>query len=661
MKSDFFLHSNFQDNALPSFGFKIHVSATVKNYQNILSLVLPFLDEKLVSYKYIAKKEDIYFNFSAQEDAGESGKLITIYPRTREHCLSLLEELYTLLPKDLEGIYILSDRNYKDSKVLFYRYGCFILDPTQTREGHPYLLGPNDEEWIDRQKVYFDLPAWIDDLQEGLEACDSYISSKYEPVQLLQAKNSGNIYQIVDQDAQVFLMKEARANILSFEENLVQDDRENEFVLTQEKKLSCTPQAIEKVNEWIYTYYIYEFIEGKSLYSALTQYGIFHFDPRDSYKNAENLQNFLKIIRKLLLTVQQCHHAELVISDLHTDNFIYTPEEEVYLVDLENSYTYGTKPAFGVYNQVCLKEWNDLDGKQGDIKKIGNLILFSLAKLALQSTEVEELENTLALLDALLGRYAVESNLSAFIRKVLSDHFSTIDEVLEAFDTIYVRTRDKFGKLKKISGLVATSPFDIQAYLSKVVPSKAIYENASFSSLKFWMDREENQGLAGLAGLLLCIKDRQEKYLKAAYQYGMELLLSNLIDEKGEKLVRLTETTASPYMVNGSAGVMYLLLQVDPIKHKAVIEGLSKGLHFYFAQRPGYSDGMLGIADIWLRLYEHDHQEEYLVYAEELLLNTLLYVHHKFCSLEEFIYVYQRLIQAKQVSVNLTRARKNEN
>ena len=59
--------------------------------------------------------------------------------------LGLLELLYQTIPKNMEGIYILSDRAYKDSNTIFYRYGFFKEDLEYLEKGIPTLLGPNGE------------------------------------------------------------------------------------------------------------------------------------------------------------------------------------------------------------------------------------------------------------------------------------------------------------------------------------------------------------------------------------------------------------------------------------------------------------------------------------------------------------------------------------
>ena len=96
---------------LEEFGFKIHISATINNYKQVFDVVSELLEQEGAMYKYLSDFNKIYKNFSETESLAESGKFITIYPRNRENCIKLLEKIYQKLPCNLQGIYILSDRN----------------------------------------------------------------------------------------------------------------------------------------------------------------------------------------------------------------------------------------------------------------------------------------------------------------------------------------------------------------------------------------------------------------------------------------------------------------------------------------------------------------------------------------------------------------------
>lgn len=199
-----FKTENYVEGVNVVHGFKIHISATSFNYKEIFQVVYPVLLEAGAPFKYIEKDEDVIANFSESEKPAESGKYITIYPSSRENCIALLELLYLTIPRDSSGIYLLSDRPYKDSQTIFYRYGFFEHRETDMVNGLPTLVGPNGEIWQDYQKTFFDLPSWIEDIQEEPTYQPSYLVEHYEIDQLLKrylhTGNAGVIKSLLFRD-----------------------------------------------------------------------------------------------------------------------------------------------------------------------------------------------------------------------------------------------------------------------------------------------------------------------------------------------------------------------------------------------------------------------------------------------------------------------------
>lgn len=205
------------EESLPIYGYKIHISATLNNYKDIYNLLSPLLDDRKISYKYIYREEDVAYNFSVRESPANSGKYFTIYPENDYAFRNILELLYQTIPKNMEGIYILSDRAYKDSNTIFYRYGFFREDLEYLEKGIPTLLGPNGEKWQDYQKPYFNLPEWIQDIQENTFTKDSYLARNYRLKTVLSQSNGGNVYQVDSvTGGKKYILKECRPHIISF-------------------------------------------------------------------------------------------------------------------------------------------------------------------------------------------------------------------------------------------------------------------------------------------------------------------------------------------------------------------------------------------------------------------------------------------------------------
>lgn len=114
-----FTYFTTENYVLPKYGFKIHVSATIESYEKVFALTKKYLLKQEVFYKHLSTREDFIENISKTAAPSESGKLFTIYPENIKTTEKILEDLSEILVK-FDGVYILSDRNFHNSKTVFY-------------------------------------------------------------------------------------------------------------------------------------------------------------------------------------------------------------------------------------------------------------------------------------------------------------------------------------------------------------------------------------------------------------------------------------------------------------------------------------------------------------------------------------------------------------
>lgn len=649
----FFTYNIKKPQSLPIAGFKIHVSATPYNFKNILDIVLPYLDKSEINYKYISKKENILKNFSVFEKAPSSGKLITIYPDNISQFKEILKTLYKIIPISTDGIYILSDHPYRNSNNIFYRYGFFKNIPKYTKNGIPTLIGPKGKIWQDYQKCYFDLPSWIDDIQNIKLKKESYLSNNYHIVKIIHSSNGGNIYKGVSKKTtQSIIMKEAKPYILFFNNVEKRTLRQNEYQISQ-KIHKYTPKPIEAVKEWINNYYIYEYIDGTSLTSYSTSTTLFSYKVTKEEENIKKFKCFLNIIYKVLDLVDYFHKQNIVLNDIHSDNFIIDSNNNIYFVDLETSYEYKkNKPIVGIYNNNSLKSWNNIDGKVADCHKIGNMILFLIGRLQIKSESISELKNNLKLSTNLLQFYGIKSNINKLINYLFTST-ATIKTAKRICQQIFVDIKhnnqlffkDKLKSFKKQSTsfnlLTSNIPIIKKIYLSNKTYKKYLNHLDNPDYIKYFIDIETNMGLDGLAGNLILLNTFS--YDKNIILYGVNKLISSIIDTSNGKMIKINDHTASPYLYNGSAGVIKALLNINSKKYKKIIKNLSNGIVTNFAQRPNYWNGMLGIADTLLDSYSLIHDDTYIKFATNLIISSSYYLDSKKLSMNEFIPVFNHL------------------
>ncbi len=149
-KEKFLYYYNVKNREIILQGWKIHVSATFENAKEILKIVARFCIENDVSFKFLLDDYVLSESLSKNFDQNESGKFITIYPKSKQDFMALLTELDLLL-KGFNGPYIFTDRQYNNNNNLYYRYG--VID---SKDG--YLISPTGDKIKDIPGPYFYVP-----------------------------------------------------------------------------------------------------------------------------------------------------------------------------------------------------------------------------------------------------------------------------------------------------------------------------------------------------------------------------------------------------------------------------------------------------------------------------------------------------------------------
>ncbi|MGT2936000.1 class III lanthionine synthetase LanKC N-terminal domain-containing protein [Streptococcus castoreus] len=639
-------HNIFPDE-LPLFGYKIHLSATIKNYKEISEIVRPFLDKNLIAYKYIKKQKDIIDNFSVKETPAESGKYITIYPKNHQNFLDLLEQLYYLIPIEYDAIYIMNDRPYRDSKVIFYRFGTIKLDVKHMEEGIPTLIGPDQEKWQDFQKSYYDLPSWIEDIQPENLIQESYLSRNYLVTSILADNNGGNVYSGRSlKCGNSVVIKESRPNIIYFDNVYKSDLRKIEYEHSKNiKKYIAKP--IEHVKEWINDYYVYEEIKGEDFYEYAKKLTIFSYSSLSEHSKKLNLhkfRQFFSLIIRVLYMVRYFHERDIVLHDIHPNNIRVGEDSELYFVDLEHVYNYKENPLVGIYNEISLKKWNTIDGKVSDCHKVGNLLLFVLAKLQIK----DELDNECELLELLLNNYGISSNISLLIDYLFSEK-ANINDAIEIASNVVIDPFKASFKLKDVKEINIETRIEEKKLLiraqelsNNTILYKESIKTLNFDHFKYLIHSEASYGLEGILGKLIF---NQHSLPKEWFEYSLNYVNKQLITNTESLFLPIGKNKLSPYFNNGNAGLIKFLIHVDHVKYEELILKLAQGLKFEFAQFPSYNFGMLGIADALLDVYQLYSKDEYLEFIEKLLLNSSFFLRFNRIKLSDFYPVWKRYME----------------
>lgn len=333
---------------LPEQGFKIHVSATSRNAHEILNRVLPILSNAQATFKVVADPFILNFINSKRNNRGSSGKFITIYPLDNERFKKLIHELHKAT-QDMEGPYILSDKRYETSKVIFYRYGgirpCATVNIFSEKQW--VLRSPNGQLIPDQRTPFFQLPSWIEDpyVSPSEAAADTAVilGERYEVNQSINFSNAGGIYRGLDQQTgETVLIKEARPYIgeTQREDTAATKLLQKEFLLLERlQHTGYTPRPLAFVQEWEHFFLIEEYIEAINLsaYRGLPDVALIM--QKLSSDNIEQFCNrFLQIGRNLITGLQAIHRCGILIVDVSPNNILINPETlAIYFIDLEGA------------------------------------------------------------------------------------------------------------------------------------------------------------------------------------------------------------------------------------------------------------------------------------------------------------------------------------
>lgn len=345
--SSYYHYIEFESNSnLPKFGWKIHVSGKNSNAEEILDIVATYCIEKEIDFKVILDENLLSTINSKQWDRSSSGKFITIYPNSTPEFLFILEELDKLLGK-FDGPYILSDKRYKNSNILFYRFGRI-----NSNDNEP-LIGPNGELFNDNPQPYYQKPSWLEDpINDGDisndedENEDDLLGGRYLIKDVLHFTNCGGVYLAMDTlTGNDVVIKEARPHTSELAKEIdavYLQNIEKKILIEMEKyELDFVPTFIDSFKEWEHHYLVQSYIDGLTLSQTIsTPENVQYF----RLKNREKIDElFYKIYEQIMLKLNTLWKIGITHGDITPENVLIDDTGKVYLIDFELAITNNIK------------------------------------------------------------------------------------------------------------------------------------------------------------------------------------------------------------------------------------------------------------------------------------------------------------------------------
>ena len=338
----------------------------------------------------------------------------------------------------------------------------------------------------------------------------------------------------------------------------------------------------------------------------------------------------------LTQTIIYLHDHQLILNDIHPDNFVVDKDRNIHFIDLENSYIYGEKPFVGIESKISLKSWNFLDGKESDFHKLGNMLLFLFGRLHITEDSRDDIE----LLNELLISYGIDSNISDFICYLTSEKVckERVEELLHSLyanpinvEEVIPKSAIKHSHKNSFIQRVKSSCNEFKKY-QQYLGEVGFLSSESQDNILRLMNSERNLGINGLAGIISLL---QYHGFTSLAEEGIDILLEQLVETDEGLMIPMEGGFYSPYICNGLSGVIQTLYYVNKEKYKKLILDLRKSLLVEFAQYEDYNKGMLGIADTLLLTTEFRDNKSTHQCIKSLLINCQIYYNHRHLPQEE--------------------------
>jgi hypothetical protein len=353
-RKSIWIHASPPLAEVPPHGWKIHLSATLANAPAILTTAARLLAPLAVPFKFSADKAILQMVNGKRWSRGGAGKFVTLYPRDQQQCGELLASLYQALT-GYNGPYILSDRRYRDSGVVYYRFGG--IHPTRRLdvEGKavPILQLQDGQVMDDERTPFFRLPAGMTDPfavasseaePEG-EGEATLKHGRYRVESVISFSNPGGVYVALDQETgQKVLIKEARpfTNVSPRGTDAVWLLKKEHRLLTLLADTAVAPRPIDFFKDWEHYYLVEELIDGRVLRGFMAQ----HTPGLRTRLSANYARDFFIRYRTVFSRISRAlallHERGIVFSDLsHYNVMVLNDGEDVRLIDFEGAYEQG--------------------------------------------------------------------------------------------------------------------------------------------------------------------------------------------------------------------------------------------------------------------------------------------------------------------------------
>lgn len=610
-------------------GWKIHLSARLEDAAHALEIVTAIVPAFETEFKFASDRNCHTRLLSKNIARQSSGKFITIYPNTDAVFSQLLEKLYAVCG-ELQGPYILSDKQYKDSGVLFYRYGGFhsFTETNVFQEQKSLILDDNFCFIEDERRPNFVLPPFatipdaianevaqpkahqesptneLKQAEPELPATQSpkpiVLNKRYELEGVLKQSNIGGVYlakcrvtgeQMVLREARPYTDPDAHG-----QDAVVRRRREYEIHRLLDG-LNIAPSAIDFFEAWQHSFLVLSHVPGSSLRQKIVNESpVLH-----SQSSAAELSQWFAMAHQVAIDligkVKTMHDCGIVYGDLSPNNLIHEEATgQLSLIDFETAFRPGIDlgnnaftPGYGYRERMSRKEAEPAD----DIVGVGAILLAVVCPSVCNLALVERLPDLV--FASLEDDFGLDPAYGTAAKRLLSGEPESLDEALALLHNSDPQRAHAMGQEPRPAERDA-----LESFFAELCSFLRDHVDLSLSEPRFAMDPEHQQktfaldhGLAGIAF--------------AQSRLGMP---------KGREVAQyvfrhLQQGAATPGLLNGLAGGAWSLMEEgEDDKAEVLLAACDDHALLYTDASLGY--GLAGIGLASLRLWHRTSSEKAL-------------------------------------------------
>ena len=330
---------------LPAQGWKVHVSASVADAEEILRRTRDYCVEHHLPFKFLTSPEVLVRRSSKYGERSSSGKFVTIYPADEHELENLLRDLGERL-RGLHGPYILSDLRWEDGP-LYVRYGGFKAITRRNDRGQvEYLITDPDGQLVeDHRGPSFRPPPWVPIpavLGPALEAraAGRLRDFPYRVTKALHFSNGGGVYLGTDtRDGREVLLREARplAGLDAHGDDAVTRLEHERWALEQLAGVPGIPELVDHRPGNEHQFLVREYVDGMPLsHASLRRNPVLRGD-RSPAALADFVAWSQHVLDQVEAAVTGIHARGVTYGDLHPGNVLVADDGTVRLIDFETA------------------------------------------------------------------------------------------------------------------------------------------------------------------------------------------------------------------------------------------------------------------------------------------------------------------------------------